>query len=317
METDDKRAIPEGGGRMRQETINGREMMRDAYLRLERAGIPSALELSRRGARVRVFAAEPVPARDLQSLLLFALSSDERARMARGEVAVEIFPKQADLREGQVGNGVRGPFGIHRKSGERYPFIMPDGRPVASTLGGQIDYAIAVPMVDVRRELEKRPWLEAERESILERRHEPERPSEQERRPCLSRPDGLSPIETWKQQHPLDEILARYGVDVHRSGSYHCPLNHHGDGDQTPSLSVDRERGVWFCFTVGRGGSQLDFVMEAEGLSSPAEAVAYLRDGERSRRQHRNGPRQVTCLGEDNVPLRARGGPMWPAYLSS
>ncbi len=58
--------------------------MRDAHLRLDRESIPPALELSRRGARARAFAQEPVPARDLQSLMLFALSSEERARIARG-----------------------------------------------------------------------------------------------------------------------------------------------------------------------------------------------------------------------------------------
>lgn len=280
MESDDKRAIPDPAqpGHVRYEPANGRELMRAAHLRLAREGIPSVLELSRRGARIRIFAAEPVPARAMQNLLLFALPSEERARMARRETAVEINPKQADLREGQVGNSVRGPFGLHLKSGERYPFIHPDGRPVAPTLGGQMDYALGVPAVDVLREVEKRPWLEQERSGILDRpAHEPVREQTVERRPWTPGRFGPSPIEQWKETHPLAVVLASYGVEAERSGTYHCPLPHHGDGDRRPSLSVDLDRNVWFCHTAGIGGSALDLVMVAEGLHTPSEALAYLR----------------------------------------
>jgi len=281
MECDDKRPVPDPhqlGKVARYESINGRELMRDAHLRLERAEIASALELSRRGARVRVFAAEPVPARSMQNLLLYAVGAEERARMAEGRGAVEINPKQETLPEGKVGNSVRGPFGLHQKSGERYPFIQPDGRPVETTLGGQLAYILSVPPVDVMKEVERRPWLEEERSGTVDRA--PERERQPERQPDRWRalsPLGQSPIERWKQQHPLEEVLSQYGVEVSRSGVYHCPLPHHADGDQTPSLSVDVERGLWHCHTISQGGSALDFVMCAEGLSSAREAVAYLR----------------------------------------
>jgi len=283
VECDDKRPVPDPhqpGKVQRYESINGRELMRDAYLRLERAGIASALELSRRGARVRISAAEPVPARSMQNLLLYAVGAEERARMAEGRGAVEINPKQDELAEGKVGNSVRGPFGLHQKSGERYPFIRPDGSPVATTLGGQLAYILSVPPVDVVREVERRPWLEEERSGTLDRAPEPARERTQERWrtiPGVSGRVGQSPIERWKRDHPLQEVLAGYGVEVSRSGVYHCPLDHHGDGDQTPSLSVDVERGLWHCHMIGQGGSALDFVMAAEGLTSAREAVAYLR----------------------------------------
>ncbi len=279
MECDDKRPVPDPhqpGKVARYEAINGRELMRDAHLRLERAGINSALELSRRGARVRIFAVEPVPARSMQNLLLYAAGAEERARMAEGRGAVEVNPKQETLGEGKVGNSVRGPFGLHQKSGERYPFITPDGAPVATTLGGQLAYILSVPTVDVAREVERRPWLEEERVGTLDRAPERQPERQPERWRALT-PLGQSPIERWKQQHPLEEVLAGYGVEVSRSGVYHCPLDHHGDGDQTPSLSVDLERGLWHCHTVGQGGSALDLVMAAEGLTSAREAVAYLR----------------------------------------
>lgn len=280
IECDDKRQVPVPDSArvrsVRHEPVNGRDLMAQAHDRLDRAGIASALELSRRGARVRIFAAEPVPARDMRTLLLYALGGEERDRMARGETAVEINPKQDELAAGKVGNSVRGPFGVHLKSGERYPFVFPDGRPVAATLGGQLDYALAVPTVDVLREVGRRPWLEQERMGILDKAPEPARERARDR----WHGEGLrgqSPIERWKEAHPLDDVLARYGVQAGRNGVYHCPLPHHGDGDQTPSLSVDVERGVWFCHTAGQGGSSLDFVMQAESLTSAREAVAYLR----------------------------------------
>src|SRR5205085_11949849 len=116
------------------EPVNGRALMRAAHLRLAGAGIPGALELPRRGPRVRILAAEPVRARAMQNLLLYAVGAEERFRMARSEPAVEINPKQDELAPGKIGNNVRGPFGVHLKSGERYPFIHPDGRPVGTTL---------------------------------------------------------------------------------------------------------------------------------------------------------------------------------------
>ena len=115
MECDDKRRIPDPTqpGCVRTVPENGLAMMRAAHGRLDRAGIPSILELSRRGARVRVVATEAVPARTMQNLLLFALGAEERVRMAQGERAVEINPKQETLAPGRVGNSVRGPFGVH------------------------------------------------------------------------------------------------------------------------------------------------------------------------------------------------------------
>ncbi len=209
--------------------------------------------------------------------------------MSRGQTAVEINPKQVALGEGKVGNSVRGPLGVHLKSGERYPFIHPDGRPVATTLGGQLSYALAVPTVDVAYEVSRRPWLEEERALTLDRgSHDQDRTSALPGKegPALGgsraadaalRFWGPTLIEQWKEDHPLSDILARYGAERGRGGAYHCPLPHHAGGDQRPSLSVDAVRGVWYCHAARMGGSALDFVMAAEGLTTAAEAVAYLR----------------------------------------
>lgn len=50
-----------------------------------------------------------------------------------------------------------------------------------------------------------------------------------------------------------------------------CPFH----GDKDPSFKVDRERGTWYCFGCGEGGSVFNFLMKDEGLSFP-EAVREL-----------------------------------------
>jgi hypothetical protein len=40
--------------------------------------------------------------------------------------AIEIFPKHDELREGEFGNAMRGPLGIHRGANRRYWFYEAD-----------------------------------------------------------------------------------------------------------------------------------------------------------------------------------------------
>jgi DNA primase len=52
-----------------------------------------------------------------------------------------------------------------------------------------------------------------------------------------------------------------------------CPFH----GERTPSFSVSREKGTYYCFGCKRGGDVIDFVMELERLSF-AEAVEQLAE---------------------------------------
>jgi DNA primase len=52
-----------------------------------------------------------------------------------------------------------------------------------------------------------------------------------------------------------------------------CPFH----GERTPSFSVSREKGTYYCFGCKRGGDVIDFVMELERLSF-AEAVERLAE---------------------------------------
>jgi CHC2 zinc finger/Domain of unknown function (DUF927) len=57
-------------------------------------------------------------------------------------------------------------------------------------------------------------------------------------------------------------------VQMRRAGREYlgrCPFHE----DKTPSLSVNDERGVFYCFGCGEGGDVFDFVMKLEGLDFP------------------------------------------------
>lgn len=89
---------------------------------LEKNGFPSALERSRRGGHLWLFLEEPTPARDCRACVQqFAKSLQVPVRSGREE-GIEIFPKHDSLQQGQFGNAMRGPLGIHRMTGKRYWF---------------------------------------------------------------------------------------------------------------------------------------------------------------------------------------------------
>ena len=65
-------------------------------------------------------------------------------------------------------------------------------------------------------------------------------------------------------------------LPLKRAGRNHlglCPFH----GEKTPSFSVSREKGTYYCFGCKRGGDVIDFVMEIERLAF-AEAVERLAE---------------------------------------
>ncbi len=95
---------------------DGLEQLQGAWKQLEAKGISSQLERSRRGGHLWI-PFEPIPAHVARHLVLGLLPDLE---------GVEVFPKRDRLDEDtRVGNLMRGPLGIHRLTGERYPFVDP------------------------------------------------------------------------------------------------------------------------------------------------------------------------------------------------
>jgi hypothetical protein len=119
--------------------------------RLEQKGIPSYMESSRRGSHLWFFFERAVSG---EAALRFG-----EGLSVRFGLKSEVFPKTV---RGDVGSLVRLPFGIHRKSGKRYPFVDEEGRMIAPTVKEQITLlyeANSVRLEDIRRYMELVPPL--------------------------------------------------------------------------------------------------------------------------------------------------------------
>lgn len=134
--------------------------LRDLQGAFSQDGITAALEGSRRGGHLWMFGQEPLSAGAWRLYILHtakklripikgslacasaagpALATTKAGRLLDG---IEVIPKQDTLEEGEFGNGLRGPLGIHRANGCRYWF---EGAP--GSVSAQIEYLQALPKV--------------------------------------------------------------------------------------------------------------------------------------------------------------------------
>lgn len=90
----------------------------------ERDRVKSALEMSRRGAHLWIFFAQPVPGRDCRAYVLHGASELHIPVKGQGTAeGLELFPRQDLLGPSEFGNAIRAPLGVHRASGKHYWFI--------------------------------------------------------------------------------------------------------------------------------------------------------------------------------------------------
>lgn len=79
-----------------------------------------------------------------------------------------------------------------------------------------------------------------------------------------------------RKQLRFEDVLRHYGIEVRRKGEQHqgfCPLpNHNGKGN-SPSFSVNLERGIFHCFGCGAKGNVLEFACLMSG-NDPADGDA-------------------------------------------
>jgi DNA primase len=71
-------------------------------------------------------------------------------------------------------------------------------------------------------------------------------------------------IEDLKRSIDLVELFGSYGIEVKRKGAQHeccCPFH---EGDDSPSLKITPEKGLWNCFGCEAGGSAIDLVMKMD-----------------------------------------------------
>ena len=105
---------------------------------LRHDGVEAALEKSRRGGHLWIFAEQPLLARDcrvyihglarrlklpVKGTLLQPGSLSRRTTLADG---IEVFPKQDQVPVTEFGNAIRGPLGVHRDVGKRFWFYGAD-----------------------------------------------------------------------------------------------------------------------------------------------------------------------------------------------
>ena len=94
---------------------------------LQQQKVDAALEQSRRGAHLWVFGEQPLLARQCR-LLISGLAQKLGIPIKGTGTAegIEIFPKHDELKDGDFGNAIRGPLGIHRTISARFWFYGAD-----------------------------------------------------------------------------------------------------------------------------------------------------------------------------------------------
>lgn len=118
------------------------EHLEQIAAKMREDGLSPAFEDSRRGAHLWVLFEEPVPARLCRIYIYSLLDQGGYAISGRGgrTNGIEVNPKHESLEEGHVGNGLRAPGGVHRKSFKRYTF-----RDAAPDIESQFRYLRLLP----------------------------------------------------------------------------------------------------------------------------------------------------------------------------
>ena len=74
----------------------------------------------------------------------------------------------------------------------------------------------------------------------------------------------------------IREYLLRRGLQPHRETATHGMFLSPLRKERTPSFSVRYDKGLWYDFGLGEGGTLLQLVMRIEGCGM-AEAIRHLR----------------------------------------
>jgi CHC2 zinc finger len=211
-------------------------------------GIPTVLEVSRRGGHLWVHLVEPTPAALVRAWLLpYALA-----------LGVELYPKQDMLAPGGSGSLIRLPLGVHRQSRGWYPFVqvrsdgvmVPVGETVAACcawLCRQVQRVAVPPLVSMACSAQETA-VERSGSIVVEMT-------------ALTASHGpYESIRAWCRSQDIVEVIGRYVVlDARGMGS--CPFKeHHHRGDVRPSFQVfGGQDQHWYCFAWQQAGDLFDF----------------------------------------------------------
>jgi hypothetical protein len=99
---------------------------------LKRDGIEAALEQSRRGGHLWIFGDTPLLAAECRIYIYnLALRLGVPVKGGGLKEGIEVFPRQDRIDDGEYGNAIRAPLGVHRKTNLRYWFYEADLTPEA------------------------------------------------------------------------------------------------------------------------------------------------------------------------------------------
>lgn len=233
--------------------------------------VPSYLEQSRRGAHLWVF---------FQELMSPALV--RRALLPFCPPDVEFFPAQDCASFEHPGYAVRVPLGVHRKSGQTYPFVEYWQGSFVSCVSSDVRETLLWLSSVARASLET---IFSLAQFHTERVVPPEVVQERSRSPVRTvRGARWASIADWRAEQDPIALIGRY-VELDSRGMGRCPFSwHHSDGvDTHPSFWVYRPRVpggcCWYCHAWKQGGSVFDFLLFWYGFET-RELWHRILDGE-------------------------------------
>jgi hypothetical protein len=223
---------------------DGQKLLQRVSQRLKGLEIPSYIEESREGRGHLWIFLEPLAAKHVRKVL-------ERVV----EEGMEVFPKQNRISRKGYGSLVRGPLGIHLRTGRRYGFLDPETlERVGRNLAEQFEYLEKVVKVDTAT-------IAAALAEVLE-----------------GQPDRGLKTKEWERPKVDVVSVASLFTELKDRGHYYtglCPL--HPESHHSFAVYPNPgEVGRWVCFHEYKVGDAVGLYVEVKGISYK-EALKELR----------------------------------------
>jgi hypothetical protein len=222
---------------------NGLKRLQEIGIDLQRQGLPSYLEQSRRGGHLWVFT-PPLSGRDARRVAKYLLGQRELTSKD-----IEIYPKQDFLHGDHVGSLVRLPFGKHLKTGKVYGFIDFEGHDLADRRRDQLAI-VAHPERFSQEGIDR----------ILAAAPEAKKTFQIDRNRLKRYSSDMPPDVRIKRAISPVDYISQY-VELDHTGRGLCPF--HDDHKQSLKVYDDG----WHCFAGCEGNTIIDFYLKMRGYS--------------------------------------------------
>ena len=124
----------------------------------------------------------------------------------------------------------------------------------------------------------------------------------------------MTNIDDIKRDHPMPEVVRRYGIEINRAGFCRCPFH----TEKTASMKIYAQS--FYCFGCGAGGDVIDFVRlyercdfktafrmlggEFDNHTKTHALSAYKRDADKRTREKQTA-RKAEALDDSRAMLAA------------